>query len=78
MNKQNDFDVSTELEGYGLQGVRVTDEDLRLLVEELGLEGDDAEDMVRSLGGDGNEKDTNNNKDDKKVNLKEAITSKDT
>jgi SH3 domain-binding glutamic acid-rich protein len=78
VNKQNDFDVSTELEGYGLQGVRVTDEDLRLLVEELGLEGDDAEDMVRSLGGDGNEKDTNNNKDDKKVNLKEAITSKDT
>lgn len=49
---EGDFDVSTELEGFGLQGVRVTDEDLRLLVEELGLEGDDAEDMVRSLGGD--------------------------
>lgn len=78
VNKLNDFDVSTELEGFGLQGVRVTDDDLRLLVEELGLGGDDAEDMVRSLGGDGNEKDNNNNKDDKKVNLKEAITSKDT
>ncbi|KAJ8594848.1 hypothetical protein M405DRAFT_760084 [Rhizopogon salebrosus TDB-379] len=78
VNKLNDFDVSTELEGFGLQGVRVTDDDLRLLVEELGLGGDDAEDMVRSLGGDGNEKDNNNIKDDKKVNLKEAITSKDT
>jgi hypothetical protein len=78
VNKLNDFDVSTELEGFGLQGVRVTDDDLRLLVEELGLGGDDADDMVRSLGGDGNEKDNNNNKDDKKVNLKEAITSKDT
>ncbi|KAH7912591.1 hypothetical protein BJ138DRAFT_1083314 [Hygrophoropsis aurantiaca] len=53
VNKRvGDFDVSTELEGFGLQGVRVTDDDLRKLVEDLGLDGDDAADMVKSLGGD--------------------------
>lgn len=51
VNKRNDFDISTELQGFGLQGVRVTDEDLRELVKDLGLEGDEAADMVRSLGG---------------------------
>ena len=50
-NKRNDFDISTELEGFGLQGVRVTDDDLRQLVQDLGLDGDEAEDMVKSLGG---------------------------
>ena len=54
---EGEYDVSTELQGFGLQGVRVTDEDLRMLVEELGLEGDDADDMVRSLGGGGNDSD---------------------
>ncbi|KAH7928496.1 hypothetical protein BV22DRAFT_1102964 [Leucogyrophana mollusca] len=49
--REGDFDVSTELEGFGLQGVRVTDDDLRKLVEDLGLDGDDAADMVKSLGG---------------------------
>ncbi|KAG9314242.1 hypothetical protein JVU11DRAFT_5029 [Chiua virens] len=53
VNKRNDFDISTELEGFGLQGVRVTDDDLRQLVEELGLDADEAEDMVKSLGGTG-------------------------
>ncbi|KAF8560230.1 SH3BGR-domain-containing protein [Imleria badia] len=52
VNKRNDFDISTELEGFGLQGVRVTDDDLRQLVEDLGLDGDEAADMVRSLGGE--------------------------
>jgi len=77
VNKLDDFDVSTELEGFGLQGVRVTDEDLRLLVEELGLDGDDADDMVKSLGGDGigNERDK---KEDGKIDVKEATTSRDT
>jgi hypothetical protein len=72
---EGDYDVSTELEGYGLQGVRVTDDDLRLLVEELGLEGDDAEDMVKSLGGGGNGK---GGEDDEKAKAKEATTNKDT
>ncbi|KAG1757729.1 SH3-binding, glutamic acid-rich protein-domain-containing protein [Suillus lakei] len=78
--REGDFDVSTELEGYGLQGVRVTDDDLRLLVEELGLEGDDAEDMVKSLGGGGNEKVAakKGGEGDKKVKVKEATTSKGT
>ena len=52
VNKRNDFDVSTELEGFGLQGLRVTDDDLRRLVEDLGLDGEEAADMVRSLGGE--------------------------
>lgn len=52
VNKQeNTFDVSTELEGYGLQGVRVTDEELRDLVAELGLDKDDAGDLVKGLSG---------------------------
>ncbi|KAG0693320.1 SH3-binding, glutamic acid-rich protein-domain-containing protein [Suillus ampliporus] len=79
VNKRNgDFDVSTELEGYGLQGVRVTDEDLRLLVEELGLEGDDAEDMVKSLGGDGNGKSIPKKSGESDEKVKEATTSKGT
>ena len=53
VNKRNDFDISTELEGFGLQGLRVTDDDLRQLVKDLGLDGDEAADMVRSLGGGG-------------------------
>lgn len=52
VNKRNDFDISTELEGFGLQGVRVTDDDLTQLVKDLGLDGDEAADMVRSLGGE--------------------------
>jgi len=43
------FDVSTELQGYGLQGVHVTEKELRSLVEELGLDGDDAGDLVKGL-----------------------------
>lgn len=76
--REKDFDVSTELEGYGLQGVRVTDDDLRLLVEELGLEGDDAEDMVKSLGGNGKGAPQKGGEGDEKAKAKEATTSKDT
>jgi len=56
----------------------VTDEDLRLLVEELVLGGDDAEDMIRSLGGGGNETGKKSSKDDEKLNAKDSTTSKDT
>lgn len=49
--RKGEFDVSTELEGFGLQGVRVTQDDLAALVEELGLGGDQADDLVRSLSG---------------------------
>ncbi|KAN0100498.1 hypothetical protein V8E55_000482 [Tylopilus felleus] len=51
VNKRNDYDISTELEGFGLQGVRVTDDELTELVKDLGLDGDEAADMVRNLGG---------------------------
>ncbi|KAH9982357.1 hypothetical protein BGW80DRAFT_1262934 [Lactifluus volemus] len=44
------FDVSEELSGYGLQGVKVTDDELLALVEELGLGGEEAGDLVKGLG----------------------------
>jgi hypothetical protein len=47
--RKGEFDVSTELEGYGLQGVNVTEDELRDLVAELGLDGDDAGDLVKGL-----------------------------
>lgn len=46
-----EFDVSTELEGFGLQGVKVTEDDLAALVEELGLGGDEADELVKGLSG---------------------------
>jgi hypothetical protein len=49
--REGEFDVSTELEGYGLQGVRVTQDDLAALVEELGLGGDEADELVKGLSG---------------------------
>jgi SH3 domain-binding glutamic acid-rich protein len=55
--RENDFDVSTELGGYGLQGVKVTEDELRDLVAELGLEGDDAGDLVKGLSGSAQMKD---------------------
>nr|GAT44067.1 predicted protein [Mycena chlorophos] len=52
VNKRDDlFDVSTELSGFGLQGVQVTEKDLLDLVAELGLEDDDALDLVKGLAG---------------------------
>jgi len=47
--KEAEFDVSEELTGYGLQGVKVTDDDLLALVEELGLGGEEAGDLVKGL-----------------------------
>jgi len=50
VNKRADaFDVSTELSGFGLQGVQVTEDELRDLVAELGLDGDEAGDLVKGL-----------------------------
>ncbi|KAF8499447.1 hypothetical protein JB92DRAFT_2981418 [Gautieria morchelliformis] len=51
---EQEFDVGTELVGYGLQGVKVTDDELRELVEELGLDGADAGELVKGLGSGGN------------------------
>ncbi|KAJ7596882.1 hypothetical protein C8J56DRAFT_918569 [Mycena floridula] len=53
VNKRDDeFDVSTELSGFGLQGVRTTEDDLRALIAELGLNDDDAGDLVKGLAGE--------------------------
>jgi len=51
LRKRNDaeFDVGEELSGYGLQGVKVTDDELLALVEELGLGGDEAGELVKGL-----------------------------
>lgn len=49
--REGEKDLGDELVGYGLQGVKVTDDDLLALVEELGLGGDEADEFVKGLGG---------------------------
>ncbi|KXN83890.1 hypothetical protein AN958_00970 [Leucoagaricus sp. SymC.cos] len=44
-------DLGEELSGYGLQGVKVTDEELLDLMKDLGLDDDAAGDLVKGLGG---------------------------
>jgi len=53
LRKRNEaeFDAGDELTGYGLQGVKVTQDDLLALVEELGLGGEEAGDLVKGLSG---------------------------
>lgn len=45
------LDLGIELDDAGLEGVTVTDEELADLVKELGLEGDEAGDLVKGLSG---------------------------
>ncbi|KAF9076135.1 hypothetical protein BDP27DRAFT_1313951 [Rhodocollybia butyracea] len=49
--RDGEFDVSTELSGYGLQGIMATEDELAALVSELGLDGDEAGDLVKGLTG---------------------------
>ena len=49
-HEAEEFDISTELSGYGLQGVKMTNDELKQLAEELGLGSDDAGDLVQGLG----------------------------
>ncbi|KAL0951394.1 hypothetical protein HGRIS_008090 [Hohenbuehelia grisea] len=49
--RQNEIDVGNELVGFGLQGVKVTDDELLDLIADLGLDGDDAADLVGGLSG---------------------------
>jgi hypothetical protein len=52
VNKRtNEIDLGEDLSGYGLQGVKVTEDELRDLMAELGLEGDEAGDLVKGLSG---------------------------
>lgn len=46
------MDVGSGL-GFGLEGVKVTQDELRDLVSQLGLGGDDAEDLISGLGNPG-------------------------
>jgi hypothetical protein len=46
---ESEFDVGDELAGYGLQGVKVTDDDLISLVQELGLGGEDSDALVKGM-----------------------------
>lgn len=49
--RDDEHDVSDDLVGFGLQGVKVSEDDLLALVEELGLGGDEADELVKGLGG---------------------------
>jgi len=50
VNKRtNELDAGEQLGDSGLEGVKVTMDELRALVEELGLEGEDAGDLVKGL-----------------------------
>jgi len=52
VNKRtNEIDLGDDLGGYGLQGVKVTEDELHDLMAELGLEGDEAGDLVKGLSG---------------------------
>jgi len=48
-SKAKEIDVGEVLEETGLQGVKVTDDELADLIKELGLEGDEAGDLVKGL-----------------------------
>ncbi|KAH8835881.1 hypothetical protein DL96DRAFT_1702836 [Flagelloscypha sp. PMI_526] len=52
LKEEEQIDLGDEFSGYGLQGVKVTNDELAALVAELGLDGDDAGDLVRGLAGD--------------------------
>ncbi|KIY45765.1 hypothetical protein FISHEDRAFT_10136, partial [Fistulina hepatica ATCC 64428] len=49
--RTGEFDAGDKFIGYGLQGVKVTDQELIDLVAELGLNGDDAGSLVKDLSG---------------------------
>lgn len=51
-------DLGDELSGFGLQGVRVTEDELLDLVKDLGLDDADAGDLVKGLGGGSDSKNT--------------------
>jgi SH3 domain-binding glutamic acid-rich protein len=44
-----EFDISTELSGFGFQGVKMTNDELQQLAEELGLAKDDAANLAEGL-----------------------------
>lgn len=75
VNKRvGEMDLGDELSGFGLQGVKVTEDELLDLVKGLGLDDDAAGDLVKGLGESGkNEKNEGNKEEVKEVKeLKEG------
>jgi len=58
VDKSKMVGTGKDLEGFGIQDMDVSQDDLLALVEELGLGGDDASDFVRGLGSDSKAKST--------------------
>lgn len=50
--REKELDAGETLGDAGLNGVNVTEDDLMKLVAELGLGGDEADDLVKGLTGD--------------------------
>jgi hypothetical protein len=70
VNKRvHEKDLGDELSGYGLQGVKVTDDELLDLVKNLGLDDDAAGDLVKGLGG-------SEGKDDKEGDVQHSLEPK--
>lgn len=49
--EKNEVNAGEELAEFGLANVSVSEDDIRALVEELGLGGDEADDLVKGLSG---------------------------
>lgn len=49
IDETSQIDIGEELSGFGLQGVKVTEDELRDMIEQLGLGGDEAEDLLQGL-----------------------------
>jgi len=52
IDESTQIDVGAELSGFGLDGVKVTQDELMDMMEMLGLGGEEAEDLVKGLSGD--------------------------
>ena len=50
--REGELDLGEELSGFGLQGLKATEDELRDLIADLGLDGDDAGDLLKGLSGD--------------------------
>ena len=48
--EEEEFDISAELSGFGLQGVKMTNDELQQLAQDLGLDEEAAADLAKGLG----------------------------
>jgi SH3 domain-binding glutamic acid-rich protein len=51
VGRDGDAEEDDEFASFGLQGLKITDDELSKLVEQLGLEGKEADELVKGLGG---------------------------